>query len=82
MARRLRVRSLTPYDEEPEMSTESAIAYIRRMRDDAEFRQIMNGFDGDDAGWDYLRTQGFEFSMSEFKLAQQDIYKEYGVTPM
>ncbi|MDR1888107.1 MAG: Nif11-like leader peptide family natural product precursor [Zoogloeaceae bacterium] len=64
------------------MTTESAVAYIRRMREDAAFRQAMNGFDGGEAGWDYLRAQGFEFTLEEFKKAQDEIYREYGVTPM
>ncbi len=64
------------------MSVESAVAYIKRMRSDDAFRQAVNGFDGSDAGWDYLKEQGFEFSMHEFKQAQDEIYKEHGITPM
>jgi predicted ribosomally synthesized peptide with nif11-like leader len=65
------------------MSVESAIAYIRRMRSDDAFRQTMNAFDGDDdASWAYLHTQGFEFSVEDFKKGQEEIYREYGVTPM
>ncbi|MDR3324193.1 MAG: Nif11-like leader peptide family natural product precursor [Zoogloeaceae bacterium] len=64
------------------MSIASAAAYIRRMREDVALRQTMNDFDGSDAGWEYLRGEGFEFTMDEFKKAQEEVYKEYGVTPM
>jgi hypothetical protein len=53
------------------------------MRADDVFRQTMNAFDGDeDASWAYLRTQGLEFTVDEFKKAQDEVYQEYGVTPM
>ncbi len=64
------------------MSVESALAYIKRMRSDEAFRQAVNAFDGSDASWDYLKENGFEFTVNEFKQAQEDIYKEYGITPM
>jgi predicted ribosomally synthesized peptide with nif11-like leader len=64
------------------MSIESAIAYIRRMREDDAFRRAMNEFDGSDAAWRQLEAQGFTFSMEEFRKAQEVIYKEYGVTPL
>ena len=64
------------------MSVASAVAYIKRMRSDDAFRQTVNDFDGNDAGWAFLKENGFEFSMQEFKAAQDEIYKEYGITPM
>lgn len=65
------------------MSVESAVAYIRRMRSDDAFRVSMNEVsDDDDAAWNRVRTAGYEFTISEFKEAQDVIYKEYGITPM
>lgn len=65
------------------MSVESAVGYIKRMRDDAEFRKVLNDFSEDEAaGWAYVRQAGYDFTMSEFRQAQDEIYKEFGVTPM
>jgi len=64
------------------MSIESALEYIRRMRSDDDFRQTINQFDGSDAAWDYLKTEGYVFTLQEFKQAQEKIYEEYGITPM
>lgn len=67
----------------PAMSVESAVAYIKRMREDAAFRQIMNDLSEDEnASWAHIRTSGFDFTMQEFKKAQDEIYKEHGITPM
>jgi len=65
------------------MSVESAVEYIRRMRSDDEFRKNMNEISEDEkASWAAIREAGYEFSMSEFKKAQDVIYEEHGVTPM
>ncbi|QGM44278.1 Nif11-like leader peptide family natural product precursor [Methylocystis heyeri] len=65
------------------MSVESAVDYIRRMREDHEFRKSMNEVsEDDDASWAAIREAGFEFTMTEFKKAQDVIYEEFGVTPM
>lgn len=64
------------------MSVESAVAYIKRMRSDEAFRSTVNEFDGDERTWDFLKEHGFEFSIDEFKKAQEEIYKEYDITPM
>jgi predicted ribosomally synthesized peptide with nif11-like leader len=65
------------------MSVESAVDYIRRMRADQDFRKKMNEVsDEDDASWAAIREAGFEFTMTEFKKAQDVIYEEFGVTPM
>lgn len=63
------------------MSVESAIAYIKRMRSDAEFRTVVNQCEDENANWQYLQQQGFEFSMQEFLQAKDAIYAEYGITP-
>ena len=64
------------------MSVESAVAYIRRMREDQEFRLRLNeNSEDEDANWAYIRSQGFDFTMLEFKQAQDVIYKEFGVDP-
>jgi len=64
------------------MSVESARAYITRMRGDESFRHAVNAFDDEEASWQFLKDNGFEFSIDEFKKAQDLIYKEYGITPL
>ncbi|MFG1478763.1 Nif11-like leader peptide family natural product precursor [Xanthobacter sp. V4C-4] len=65
------------------MSVESAVAYIRRMREDDVFRKTMNDLsEDDDKSWAELRAAGFDFTMLEFKAAQDAIYKEHGITPL
>ncbi|TCJ18714.1 Nif11-like leader peptide family natural product precursor [Parasulfuritortus cantonensis] len=63
------------------MSVESAAAYIRRMRSDDAFRRRINECTDESANWAYLKEEGFEFSLQEFKQAQEVIYKEYGIVP-
>ncbi|WP_243357616.1 Nif11-like leader peptide family natural product precursor [Fundidesulfovibrio terrae] len=60
------------------MSIDSAIAYMTRMRDDAEFRRKVNECDDPAANWAYLRENGFDFSVDEFKLAQKQVYEVHG----
>lgn len=65
------------------MSVESAVSYIKRMRDDAEFRRSLNENSEDEAAnWAFIKAAGYDFTMSEFKQAQEVIYQEFGVTPM
>lgn len=65
------------------MSVESAVAYIKRMRADEDFRKQMNELSEDEtASWSAIHTAGFDFTMSEFKRAQDEVYKEHGITPM
>jgi predicted ribosomally synthesized peptide with nif11-like leader len=65
------------------MSVESAVAYIRRMRTDEAFRKLMNdNSEDEDASWGLIRDNGFEFTMTEFKQAQDRIYAENGIVPM
>ncbi|PWB83817.1 MAG: Nif11-like leader peptide family natural product precursor [Methylocystaceae bacterium] len=65
------------------MSVESAVAYIRRMRSDDDFRKKMNEISEDEeASWAAINAAGYEFTMIEFKKAQDVIYEEHGVTPM
>lgn len=65
------------------MSVESAKTYINRMRTDEDFRHKVNAVSEDEAAsWALLKELGFEFSMQEFQLARDEIYKEYGITPM
>jgi predicted ribosomally synthesized peptide with nif11-like leader len=64
------------------MSVESAVAYIKRMREDNDFRRVLNENSEDEAAnWAFVKENGYEFTMSEFKAAQDVIYKEYGVDP-
>lgn len=65
------------------MSLESALSYIRRMREDNAFRHAVNALSEDDAAsWAFLKENGYEFSMAEFRAAQDETYKEHGITPM
>ncbi len=65
------------------MSVESAIAYITRMRDDKEFHRAVNEHSEDeDASWAFIEASGYDFTMPEFKQAQDAVYKEFGVTPI
>ena len=65
------------------MSVESAVEYIRRMRSDDDFRKQMNEISEDEeASWTAVRYAGYDFTMVEFKKAQDVIYEEFGVTPM
>jgi predicted ribosomally synthesized peptide with nif11-like leader len=65
------------------MSVESAVSYIHRMRSDDDFRQKMNETSEDEAmSWAAVREAGYDFTMSEFKKAQDVIYKEHGITPI
>ncbi len=54
------------------MSVESALAYIKRMHADEEFRARMSLLsDDEEASWSALREEGFEFTLSEFKRGQE-----------
>lgn len=56
----------------PDMSVESAIAYIQRMHSDEEFRARMTILsDDEEASWAALREEGFEFTLSELKRGQE-----------
>jgi len=64
------------------MSVPSAKAYITRMREDAPFRTIVNDTQDEAANWAFLRQSVYEFTLQEFREAQDEIYREYGITPM
>ncbi|MDR3518145.1 MAG: Nif11-like leader peptide family natural product precursor [Azospirillaceae bacterium] len=65
------------------MSVESAIAYITRMREDAAFRRLLNdNSEDEDASWALVRAHGYDFTMVEFKQAQEQIYQEHGISPL
>ena len=64
------------------MSVESAVAYITRMRDDKEFHQAVNALSEDeDASWAFIKDSGYDFTLPEFKDAQDAVYKLHGITP-
>jgi predicted ribosomally synthesized peptide with nif11-like leader len=64
------------------MSVESAVAYIKRMREDNEFRRVLNENSEDEAAnWAFVKANGYDFTMADFKAAQDEVYKEYGVDP-
>ena len=65
------------------MSVQSAISYIHRMRSDTEFRSKVTELSDDEtASWQHLLLNGYDFTIAEFRVAQDEIYKEYGITPM
>ena len=65
------------------MSVESAKAYINRMRSDEAFKNLINeSAEDEQASWARLKEHGFEFSMAEFRQAQDEIYAEYGINPL
>ena len=63
------------------MSVESAKAYIQRMREDAAFHRTVNDCEDDAANWAYVKSQGYDFTLQEFKQAQDLVYQEHGLTP-
>ena len=65
------------------MSVESAIAYITRMREDKEFHRRINEASEDEAAaWALIRAHGYDFTLEEFNEAKNEIYKEFGITPL
>lgn len=63
------------------MPVDSAVAYIRRMRSDADFRRKMNELSDDEqTSWAAIRQAGFEFTLAEFKAAQDELKKEHGIS--
>lgn len=64
------------------MSVQSAKDYIKRMREDEAFRRTLNDCEDEDANWAFLKENGYDFSMTEFRHAQEEIYREYGISPM
>lgn len=63
------------------MSVALAKAYIMRMREDREFRETINACEDESANWAFIRESGYDFTLQEFKLAQEEIYAEFGITP-
>jgi predicted ribosomally synthesized peptide with nif11-like leader len=54
------------------MSVESALAYIKHMHSDKEFRQKMAELsDDEEASWAAIREAGYEFTLSEYKRGQE-----------
>jgi predicted ribosomally synthesized peptide with nif11-like leader len=60
------------------MSIESAKAYMERMRTDPTFRSRVNECEDPAANWTYLRENGFDFTVDEFKLAQKEVFELHG----
>lgn len=57
------------------MSMDDAKAYMKRMREDATFKeQVQALHDGEDkdAAWALIKEHGYEFSFSEFLQAQKE----------
>lgn len=52
------------------------------MRSDACFRRAVNACEDEQNNWLFLKENGFEFTLEEFKQAQALIYEEYGITPL
>ncbi|MGY0711274.1 Nif11-like leader peptide family natural product precursor [Azospirillum argentinense] len=64
------------------MSMESAIAYIKHMREDEDFRRTVNGCEDEAANWAFVQSAGYDFTVPEFKQATEAIYQEHGITPL
>lgn len=64
------------------MSVASAKTYIHRMREDEAFRRTVNDCEDEAKNWEFIRLQGYEFTLEEFKVAQDEIYAEHGITPL
>lgn len=64
------------------MSVESAKSYITRMREDEAFRRAVNDCTDETANWAFLKENGFDFTVMEFKKATEEIYEERGITPL
>ena len=81
---RCRMPKLPPLSiRRPPCPLNSAMAYITRMRDDKEFHQAVNELSEDeDASWAFIKESGYDFTLAEFKEAQDAVYKERGITPM
>ncbi|GAB7082146.1 Nif11-like leader peptide family natural product precursor [Megalodesulfovibrio paquesii] len=55
------------------MSIDDALAYMKRMREDAAFKQqvqALHDADNKDAAWTFVKDHGYEFTFSEFMQAQ------------
>lgn len=64
------------------MTVASAKAYIHRMREDQAFRQTVNACEDEAANWNFVRSNGYDFTLEDFKAAQDEIYQEHGITPL
>lgn len=64
------------------MSVESAKAYITRMREDDAFHRTVNDCTDEAANWAFLKENGYEFTVGEFKQATEEIYAERGIVPL
>lgn len=65
------------------MTMEAAKTYIERMRNDEAFRNAVNALSEDEEkSWAFVKAQGYDFTMPEFRQAQESIYQDYGIEPM
>lgn len=58
------------------MSIEDAKAYMLRMRTDPDFKKEVNTLhehNDSEAVWAWVKDQGYDFSIPEFKQAQQEM---------
>jgi predicted ribosomally synthesized peptide with nif11-like leader len=64
------------------MTVQSAKDYITRMREDEEFHRKINACESDDTNWVFIRQEGYDFTVQEFKQAAEEIYAEKGIDPI
>jgi len=64
------------------MSVQSAKEYITRMREDEEFHRRINDCEDEPANWAFIKDEGYEFTVQEFKQATEEIYVEKGIDPI
>ncbi|EPR41952.1 bacteriocin propeptide, TIGR03798 family [Desulfovibrio sp. X2] len=60
------------------MSIESAKAYMQRMRDDAAFKAAVEDRADHEARWEYIRSEGYDFTFREFDAAQVELMAALG----
>lgn len=64
------------------MSIQSAKDYITRMREDEGFHRRINDCEDEAANWSFIKEEGFDFTVDEFKKAAEEIYAEKGIDPI
>ncbi|HVI49582.1 MAG TPA: Nif11-like leader peptide family natural product precursor [Candidatus Sulfotelmatobacter sp.] len=64
------------------MTVQSAKDYITRMREDEAFHRRVNDCEDDDTNWGFIRQEGYDFTVQEFKQAAEEIYAEKGIDPI
>ncbi|WP_027185125.1 Nif11-like leader peptide family natural product precursor [Desulfovibrio inopinatus] len=63
------------------MSVEDAKRYMKRMREDKDFRAMITQEEDMQKNWERIHAEGYDFTPQEFKQAQREEYETvYGDT--